>query len=248
MVVVEIMEAIVATMVKRLALHNPMWGTILTCVCRYVIFSYADSGMSNTLEVEEEEEVWGGGGGNSLKRQKAPPKTSRDMIEFFQGDLDSLVTSFHSSRIQYGLVGVETPKGRKVGLLWDASKYEIIWQSTTKPVAVGILASFELSISWSSGNYPGYLAIILLSISWWSGKGRLPFWGKVPVLTMLTRLLGEMSIFRYISIMMIMIALHHKCVFYVARFMKPIFTWIAREDDDLDVDLIKNQMTKSSNY
>ena len=39
-----------------------------------------------------------------------------------------------------------------------------------------------------------------------------------------------------------------KCVFYAARFMKPIFTWIAREDDDLDVDLIKNQMTKSSNY
>ena len=35
---------------------------------------------------------------------------------------------------------------------------------------------------------------------------------------------------------------------YLVRFMKPIFTWIAREDDDLDVDLIKNQMTKSSNY
>ena len=47
---------------------------------------------------------------------------------------------------------------------------------------------------------------------------------------------------------MILIAPHPKCVFYVARFMKPIFTWIAREDDDLDVDLIKNQMTKSSNY
>ena len=36
--------------------------------------------------------------------------------------------------------------------------------------------------------------------------------------------------------------------YLVIRFMKPIFTWIAREDDDLDVDLIKNQMTKSSNY
>ena len=30
---------------------------ILMSYCRYVIFSYADSGMSNTLEVEEEEEV-----------------------------------------------------------------------------------------------------------------------------------------------------------------------------------------------
>ena len=30
---------------------------ILMCCCRYVIFSYADSGMSNTLEVEQEEEV-----------------------------------------------------------------------------------------------------------------------------------------------------------------------------------------------
>ena len=66
---------------------------------------------------------------------------------------------------------------------------------------------------------------------------------------MSTRLLGEMSINTYNSIVtMILIALHLKCVFYVARFMKPIFTWIAREDDDLDVDLIKNQMTKSSNY
>ena len=35
-------------------------------------------------------------------------------IWFTQGDLDCLVSSFHSSRIQYGLVGVETPKGRKV--------------------------------------------------------------------------------------------------------------------------------------
>ena len=43
-------------------LSTIVWGTILTCACRYVIFSYADSGMSNTLEVEEEEEVWGGGG------------------------------------------------------------------------------------------------------------------------------------------------------------------------------------------
>ena len=59
-------------------------------------------------------------------------QTSRDMIEFFQGDLDSLVTSFHSSRIQYGLVGVETPKGRKVGVSWDASKNEIILLSITK--------------------------------------------------------------------------------------------------------------------
>ena len=213
MVVVEIMEANVATMVKRLALHNPMWGTILTCVCRYVIFSYADSGMSNTLEVEEEEEVWGGGGGNSIKRQKAPHKTSRDMIEFFQGDLDSLVTSFHSSRIQYGLVGVETPKGRKVGLLWDASKYEIIWHSTTKPDAVGSLASFELSISWSSGNYPGYLAIILLSISWLSGKGRLPFWGKVPAHIMLTRLLGEMNINTYNSIVTMILIARIACIY-----------------------------------
>ena len=41
-----------------------------------------------------------------------------------------------------------------------------------------------------------------------------------------------------------------ECWWYttMVRFMKPIFTWIAREDDDLDVDLIKNQMTKSSNY
>merc|ERR1711971_391271 len=54
--------------------------------------NYADSGMSNTLEVEEEEE----------------------------GDIDSLVTSFHSSRIQYGLVGVETPKGRKhILVIWQ---------------------------------------------------------------------------------------------------------------------------------
>ena len=30
--------------------------------------------------------------------------------------------------------------------------------------------------------------------------------------------------------------------------MKIIFTWIAREDGDLDSDMIKNQMTKSSNY
>jgi hypothetical protein len=32
------------------------------------------------------------------------------------------------------------------------------------------------------------------------------------------------------------------------RFMKVIFTWIARNDDELDVDMIKKQMTKSSNY
>ena len=71
----------------------------------------------------------------------------------------------------------------------------------------------------------------------------------MPAHIMLTRLLGEMNINTYNSIVtMIIIALHPKCVFYVARFMKPIFTWIAREDDDLDVDLIKNQMTKSSNY
>ena len=71
----------------------------------------------------------------------------------------------------------------------------------------------------------------------------------MPAHIMLTRLLGEMNINTYNSIVtMILIAPHPKCVFYVARFMKPIFTWIAREDDDLDIDLIKNQMTKSSNY
>ena len=32
-------------------------GIMVNCY-RYVIFSYADSGMSNTLEVEEEEEVY----------------------------------------------------------------------------------------------------------------------------------------------------------------------------------------------
>ena len=34
----------------------PNSGIMVDCY-RYVIFSYADSGMSNTLEVEEEEEV-----------------------------------------------------------------------------------------------------------------------------------------------------------------------------------------------
>merc|ERR1712083_225775 len=128
---------------NKAALEKARDSVVKETADKYVIFSYADSGMSNTLEVEEEEE----------------------------GDLDSLVTGFHSSRIQYGLVGVETPKGRKHIL--------VIWQ-------------------------------------------------------------GEAPILRKSA------CAHH--VDEVTRFMKPIFTWIAREDDDLDVDLIKNQMTKSSNY
>ena len=89
---------------------------------RYVIFSYADSGMSNTLEVEEEEEVF---------FTTINLKILRDTIlniwfsQSSQGGLESLVTGFHSSRIQYGLVGVETPKGRKVSALktlWKSNK------------------------------------------------------------------------------------------------------------------------------
>ena len=62
--------------------------------------------------------------------------------------------------------------------------------------------------------------------------------------------LGNINIFekwRYINLID-MSYRYTEHPYLVIRFMKPIFTWIAREDDDLDVDLIKNQMTKSSNY
>lgn len=41
----------------------------------------------------------------------------------FQGGLDDLLSNFHSARIQYGLVGVDTAKGRRVSL---AKSYQII--------------------------------------------------------------------------------------------------------------------------
>merc|ERR1712179_139751 len=118
-------------------------SVITTSTERYVIFGYADSGKSDSLEVQEEEE----------------------------GGLDDLLSSIHSARIQYGLVGVDTAKGRR-NLL-------VIWQ-------------------------------------------------------------GEAPILRKSA------CAHH--TEDVTKFMKIIFTWIAREDGDLDSDMIKNQMTKSSNY
>ena len=47
----------VAMVVTSMAIWNSSHMSLIIACHRYVIFSYADSGMSNTLEVEEEEEV-----------------------------------------------------------------------------------------------------------------------------------------------------------------------------------------------
>ena len=148
---------------------------ILMCCCRYVIFSYADSGMSNTLEVEEEEEV----------------KIILKVIVF--RSLPLLCGILHCSLIidltwhfvwpratltawspastavasSTGWSGWRRQKGEK----WMTFRY---FENLT-----------DLSKFWSKCLEKDIF--FCRSTFWWFGKGKLPSWEKVPALTMWTR-------------------------------------------------------------